>query len=446
MNNSAQYIFCIPEKIKESLPDIEKLAIDEIPGFKTSYLLELFTLISLNIRKDVGETRLKAKYIKKHVPGYEKYFRFLIDLGIIRKSGRYVPGEISYSYAYTPEYVSKFKYFPVNDMFLINRIKRNNLRRHNSHKYPGQSEFIRKLTIDPDALNTVNGIQDIEKHNAALSSVLKIQQKDIYYSVDNTSGRFHSNLTNLPESLRPFVRIEGKPLSNIDIKNSQPYLSIILLKDPSKVSAFAKSKELSMLLETSKDIDSMDVTMFIYLTIKGKLYEYLMQIGFAQDRREAKRQLFVIMFGPGSYWSKRHEIFERNFPAVYERFGIIKGHARRDKFNSYNRFAILLQRVEAHLVLDTILPRIFNERPGTIAVTIHDSVMTSVMTNDVELVHEIMNDELFRFVGYQPTLKVENLPQNSILTSKQEENRIRITEERIRENQYHYDTTNLVKN
>src|SRR4030042_3962359 len=101
------------------------------------------------------------------------------------------------------------------------------------------------MTIDQGAFNEVETFETIEKYNAALSSILKIRQGDIFYSVDNTSCRFHSNLTNLPESLRPYVRIEGKQLANIDIKNSQPYLSIILLTDPDKVSPFAKSKELS---------------------------------------------------------------------------------------------------------------------------------------------------------------------------------------------------------
>ncbi len=275
MITESKYYYCIPEKVMEALPDLLSLAKEEIPHFKISYLKEILTLIALHQRKDQGQANLKAAYLNKLIPAYQNYLKFLIVVEVIRRAGQYIPGEISYSYTFTPEYISRFKYTAVDDMNLVNRIRKNNLRRHNTHKHPGQAAYIRKMTIDPKAFGEIQNIVTIEKHNAALSAALKIQQGDIYYSVDNTSRRFHSNLTNLPESLRQFIRINGHQLANIDIKNSQPYLSIILLKDPGKVSQFAKSKELSMLLQTLQGIDSMDVTMFIYLTIKGKLYEYL---------------------------------------------------------------------------------------------------------------------------------------------------------------------------
>ncbi len=414
MKSDPRYTFCLPEKIMEVLPDIEALASNEIRHFNISYLKQLITLIAMNQRKDEGQAILKASYLNKLIPNYQSYIRFLIDLGVIRRSGRYVTGEKSYSDSFTPEYLSRYKYSPVDDMSMVRRIQKNVIKRHDTRKYPGQANFIRKMTIEPEALDYIQGFET-EKYNSALSSILKIQQgkEGIFFSVDNTSGRFHSNLTNLPESLRHFVEIDGKHLANIDIKNSQPYLSTILLTDPGKASQFAKSQELSMLLQSMKRIESMDVTMFNYFVFKGKIYEFLMDKGFAQDRKEAKRQLFIIMFGPGSYWSRQHEIFESWFPEVYERFGRVKGHVRGSKFENYKRFAILLQSIEAHLVLDTILSRIYKEHPGTIAVTIHDSVMTSILTSDVEIVKNIMEDELTKFVGHKPTLKVENLPQTN---------------------------------
>jgi len=408
MKVTPRYYFCIPEKVMNVLPDLEALAINEILHFNTSYLNELITLIALHQKKDEGQAILKAKYLNKLVPNYQNYIRFLIHMGVIKRTSQYIPGEVSYSYSFAPEYNSRYKYCPVDDMFLIRRIVKNNLKRHNTHKYPGQAGFIRKMTIDPEAFEAVKMFPTVEKFNSGLASILKIQQGDIFYSVDQTSGRFHSNLTNLPESLRHFIRINGKQLANIDIKNSQPYLSTILLTDPGKVSPFAKSRELSMFLQTLKKAESMDVTIFNYLVFNGKLYEFLMEKGFAKDRRETKRQLFIVMFGPVTYWSKQHEIFESWFPSVYERFAIIKGHARGNKFKSYKRFAILLQSIEAHLVLDIILTRINKEHPLTIAITIHDSVMTSILTSDVEAVQKIMNDELTKFVGYRPSLKVEN--------------------------------------
>lgn len=422
VKQNVKYYFCLPEKVLENWQQLETLGFIKVPNFNPSYLRELITLIAMNQNKDEGTAFLKAAYLKKLVPGYKAYIELLIGANVIRRSGRYVPGELSYGYAFTSDYLSRYRYFPVNDMYLVKRIQKNNLKRHNTRRHPGQAAFIRKMTIVPEAFDAVRSFSTIEKFNAGLASVLKIQHGEIFYSVDNTSGRFHSNLTNLPESLRQFIRINGKPLASIDIRNSQPYFSTILLRQPQKAAPFAKSHQLSMLLQTLKGIESMDVIMFIYLVNKGNLYEFLMGAGFSQDRKKAKRQLFIIMFGPAYYWSKQHEIFEKWFPLVYERFNCIKGHTKGSKFENYKRFAILLQSVEAHLILNVILRRINTEHPETIAVTIHDSVLTSDTTNDVKQVQGIMEKELTSFVGLPPTLKVE---KNEIKHPNQKERKER---------------------
>jgi hypothetical protein len=73
----------------------------------------------------------------------------------------------------------------------------------------------------------------------------------------------------------------------------------------------------------------------------------------------------------------------------------------------YQRFAILLQSIEAHLMLDIILKRISQEHPGTIAITIHDSILTGLYTNNVEAVAQIMKEEFTKFVGFTPVLKID---------------------------------------
>jgi hypothetical protein len=63
--------------------------------------------------------------------------------------------------------------------------------------------------------------------------------------------------------------------------------------------------------------------------------------------------------------------------------------------------------------LDVILKRIYKELPGTIAVTIHDSIMTGIATNNVEAVRQIMIDELTVFVGFRPQTKIEGLNEGN---------------------------------
>ncbi|NJK84779.1 MAG: hypothetical protein HC906_01150 [Bacteroidales bacterium] len=61
-------------------------------------------------------------------------------------------------------------------------------------------------------------------------------------------------------------------------------------------------------------------------------------------------------------------------------------------------------------MLDVVLKRIYKELPGVIAITIHDSIMTGILTNDVEAVKLIIMEELTSFVGFQPKIKIENRP------------------------------------
>lgn len=400
----SHYYFCMPQKVYEALPDLEAMAAGEIPGFNKSYLFEILTIISLNCQHDKTEAPLKAAYLKKIIPGYQNYIKFLCTLGIIQKNDRYIPGKISFVYGFTQDYYSRYKYFLVSDQYLIRRLKRNHLRRNVTRKYKDQNHYIRSMTIEPEALNAIQNLPT-KKYNYSLSAILKIQHRDIFYHVDSTSHRYHSNITNLPSDLVQYIRIQGKELAGIDIANSQLYFFTLLLTEPHKAAKYAKDKIFSMLLKSLKYIDSLDVKMYVFLAISGQLYEFLWDKFREQglvfmDRKAVKKQVFVILFGSLCYWSKAHEVFERWFPSVYERICILKG-------KDFKRLAILLQTVESDLVLNKILTRIYSEHSGTIAVTKHDSVMTSILTNDIDSVSLIMNEVLSEFIGKPPKMKID---------------------------------------
>ena len=50
-----------------------------------------------------------------------------------------------------------------------------------------------------------------------------------FFSIPDRYGRFHSNLTNLKKTLRPFLRYRNSELVNLDIANSQPMVFCLLL-------------------------------------------------------------------------------------------------------------------------------------------------------------------------------------------------------------------------
>jgi hypothetical protein len=131
-----------------------------------------------------------------------------------------------------------------------------------------------------------------------------------------------------------------------------------------------------MFLQTLKTSLNEDVKNYIALVISGQLYEYLMREfigeGLHLTRSETKVQVLRILFArnrkPKDELNlKAREIFKKRFPTVHRIFSKVRGNEKGDKFTSFKRFAILLQRIESYLMLDVILRRIYKELPGTIA-------------------------------------------------------------------------------
>lgn len=423
MHRVKKYYQLIPEKVSDCLNVLNDLLRPDIRGYSLDNLKEVISIIALHIQKSNGFAPLKMLFLKRFVPQADKYLSGLMDAGIIIREGKYIPGEVSYKYRFAPEYESKYLSIPLTNAKLIRRIEgvHDQLRMESSkaiRNHSEQSRFLKLLSIDESYKEYLmeNYSIDTDQFNSILASAIRIINNDIFYSIDNTSGRFHSNLTNISKGLRPYLRIKDEPLINIDIKNSQPYLSTIILTDPGKVSYLTKNPAFALLLQSLKVSLNQDVKKYISLVISGQLYEYLMQEfakeGLTLTRDETKRQDLRILFArnrtPKDEINRNcRQIFKDRFPTVHRIFSKVRGSEQGDKFQNFKRFAILLQRIESYLVLDVILKRIYRELPGTIAVTIHDSIMTGILTNNVEAVRKIMIDELTFFVGFPPKIKIE---------------------------------------
>jgi len=417
------YYQLIPEKIYDNLQTISSILQSVINGYSTDCLTEVISIIAFHIQKSDGFAPLQIKTLKTLIPQADKYLSGLIDLGIVLREGRYIPGEISYKYKFAPEYESRYRIVSLQNARLVRRIEQVWQRqkaeaRRSIRGHCGQTEFLKILQIDNSFKDYLSNCYTVEtdQYNSILASAYRIINGDIYYSIDNTSHRFHSNLTNMAKDLRPYLRIKGEPLVNIDVKNSQPYLSTILLTNPGKVSWLTENPAFVLLLQSLKVSLNLDVKKYISLVASGTLYEYLMTEfsteGLTLTRDETKRQMLRILFARNrtprdEINRKARQIFKDRFPTVHRIFSKVRGHTKGDKFHNYKRFAILLQRIEAYLILDVILRRIYKELPGTITVTIHDSIMTGVLTNNVEAVRKIMIEELTFFVGIPPKIQIE---------------------------------------
>lgn len=467
MIQDKSYYQLIPEKVESEKDAICGLIAPIIKGFSVDYLNEVISVIAIHHR---GEpTPLKMTYIKKLVPQGDKYLNALIDLGIVERSGNFKPGQVSYKYEFSDTYYSRFVSIPLKNPKLIRRIEsvQKEFQKTGAKTTRGRSEQIpnlKKLTIDPGYKLYIEQFKDdIDKYNSIKASATLIENGQIFYSVDSTSGRFHSNATNIKSELRAFLRIDGEPLGNIDVVNCQPLLSTIILTDPSKVSWMTVNPDFALLLQTLKVSHKEDVKKYISLVISGEIYEYLMaefsKEGLYLTRKETKIQVLRILFARNRMprkpindkeiyiekltdkqkkarevyiiefpkIKKAREIFIKCFPSVHRIFSKVRGSGKGDRTENFKRFAILLQKIESYLMLEVILKRVYRELPGVIAITIHDSIMTGLLTNQVEAVKKIMEEELTEFVGCKPEIKIEIKLSSDIINNLRKEKNLRVS-------------------
>jgi len=428
MKKESTYFQLTPEKILHCIADIAELLKPNFKGFSIDNLKEVISIIAFHTQyhdeDQAPAAPLNMVFLRKLVPQAGQYMKGLINLGIVQRSGAYKPGEASYKYQFSPEYQSKYIRVILTNAALIRRIKTAHAKaKKNTRTTRGrslQNHYLKQLTIEPGCIDFINAnySKATNQYNDVMQSATRIMNSDIFYKVDATSGRYHSNITNMAKGLRPFLRINGEPLVNIDIKNSQPYLLTVILTNPAKVASMAKNPAFDMMLQSLKVPKKEDVTKFINLVVSGQYYEYFMQelskIGLHLTRSETKEQVLKILYDQNRLPADElgrvcKTTFKNLFPTVNKVFNKIRGNASGDKFTSYKRFAILLQTIESHLLLDVILKRIYKELPGVIAITIHDSIMTGAITNQVDAIRKIMNDELTKFVGFAPKIKIEGV-------------------------------------
>ena len=110
-------------------------------------------------------------------------------------------------------------------------------------------DHLARLEIAPEAHEVARDLdlarkRDLGNHRNAAS---RIADRDFHFAVCDY-GRVHTNASNLSSRLRPYLRYEGEPLVQLDVRNSQPLMLCLVLNDlmagkpKSQVREVAKAK------------------------------------------------------------------------------------------------------------------------------------------------------------------------------------------------------------
>ncbi|MCX7424649.1 MAG: hypothetical protein NTW96_03325 [Planctomycetia bacterium] len=245
----------------------------------------------------------------------------------------------------------------------------------------------------------------------------RIRHRELWFTVDDY-GRIHTNVTNLPRQLRRRLSADGVRLANVDIGESQPLFigmaiakatagrqPVTLITDDSQTRFSPRHHMMdntmmdkNTLFEGELDREQLPDALRRYVELceaRGLYQTVADRLG--QTRDEAKRRVMVVFFDKPWHSNAVSDVLEALFPTVMETM-------RRIKRTDYRRLAHLAQRIENAFMFRRIVPRIIQERPDLFITTIHDSILTTVGTEDY--IRETMRDEFAR-LGLSPQVKVE---------------------------------------
>lgn len=451
---------------------------------KLAYLFhKMATLSATNKNVEIKDryVPLYSPALQNIVSNYRAYMEYAESVGIIQIKESYLNTKYSKSYRFVAGGKHDLVEYKVTDFTLMQSLKRYRLKQRRTtvkHDYLTKW-FNPKLTIDYKKIesfleeewllkNENESLWDYDRSRKVFKSPYQqfisskisaelLVRGEYNLKIDDNVHRFHSNLTNMRSLIRNAVTYDGQKLVAVDIKNSQPYFSILLLRenfwsgekkaenrpflemlsknnkngDPhelfqrvyilkfNKIKERISNKAIIMLGEMMEKLMNKglkeDKNRYVDLVVAGQLYEYLekqfrLKLKLPNvDRAMAKIALLQAFFSDnrfiGTEEAAPKRCFRESFPSVYKVFSTIKS---KDK----TLLAILLQNIESYFIVDVIAKRIAKEYPDLPIFTIHDSIVTTV--GNEELVARIMKEELEKGVGKVPSLKFEYWDSNNI--------------------------------
>jgi len=194
---------------------------------------------------------------------------------------------------------------------------------------------------------------------------------------DEFGRRYHSNLTNLRSDLRQYLRVDGQPLVQIDISNSQPLFQAVVA-------------------------EQRGVTCPAYKKIceEGRLYEFLGEKTGLTRKRTKQQMMASVFFGRNASRSRTKRSFRKHFPEVAFLLDKIKA-------DDHAELARLLRRAESDFIVRTVCDRLRRKHPKMFVATIHDSIVTNSPENAATVL-ETMREEFVK-LGIDPKLEIEDL-------------------------------------
>lgn len=447
---------------------------------KLAYILHTLATIPVynkNTELFEGYVPLSSKILEYWVDNYKQHIDYAIERGIIavHPDESYSQGNYCKHYQFTEAYRTLGATYELTDVCLKRKLneyfrarKKENKNYNHLNKW-----FTNKLTIDYDLVqdfleeewsykNNHEVLRDFslvkkkvkspyQQYEYAKLSAQFIYSGQFMYKVDENVQRYHSNLTNMRGILRNALKYDGQQLVSVDISNSQPFLSLLLLQtefwEQLRIihqKKCLKNREPHTYFHTSLDkfyinlyerlervikenklegsliifvqtmltllntMDKEDFAVYEEKVCQGELYDYLLK-RFNEERRlnyltrdDAKIAVLQAFFSANQFLYQKDAQLKLLFKQTFEEVYAVLAEVKR---GSKELLPVLLQNIESYLVIEVIARRIAKEHPKLPLFTIHDSLVTTVGNEGI--LQRIMTEELTRYVDHAPHLKTE---------------------------------------
>jgi hypothetical protein len=213
------------------------------------FLLHRINVGRVHLRRGNCLVYLKHDYLARFMPRgrFTAIRDALEEAEVISVRKCCVPGELCYGYRLCPPHNQGFVHYQPTTKRLVNKIMAWRAKEFRDVRLPLHRDlrrFVKAITIDEAAALTAVQGTPFER-SAQVAMIQRIVHGD-FFTVADRFGRFHTNLTNLKASLRPFLRYRDSRIVNLDIANSQPMIFCLLL-----VNLLSNEEQLDNLIDYS---------------------------------------------------------------------------------------------------------------------------------------------------------------------------------------------------
>jgi hypothetical protein len=387
---------------------------------------------------------LLATRLKKFNNNYKRYLHYLEEQDILIINPSYLKSKYTKGYRIAPEYYDGEPVrIPIENDWIIRqkviKLKQEHIKKlqKTEKECPHLTKWFNpKLVIDKEgALRQIDRLYPIKQSSSvnrrialnpkdgrfkALRAVERLANREFYYKVDENIGRLHTNFTNIKKELRSFIKYDGKRLVNLDLKNSQPLFSGMLLRkafyEDGETFNIHSIPNLNTLLKTKSDSISSILSSAYYIMLgvsaespawrefeqyldivqSGRFYEEMHELLYPNepfDRARMKETIFIMFFADNRHGPELRKLeapFKAKFPTVYSIFSALKRKNKRI-------LSHILQRTESKLIIEIVTRRIAAENPHIPLFTIHDSIATT--EEHVEYVEGVIKEEMKKLTG-----------------------------------------------